>query len=291
MVSNRSAARSRATWRFSISSMSSASSGAVPRASDSLESSSSASLRASAAAQRACWSTAASRSTISDPAVVVSRSAAVKRMMRRAAATSRPRRDSRSGRPSGPASSWLTSQARSTSTTRGRPFEGRKAARCRPSRSSTSTWTPGRAPPRAPTSSATRLSRSARPIPATTVRRGCRSSVKVAPSPPSIANRSTRTVPSSAPNAWVLRPMRHEAPDRAMSLAALRGGGGAAIGCGTVPGCTQGHALLAQSAEHSHGKAGVVGSIPTEGSAGSRRTSRLGARRGGVAQLVRALGS
>ena len=29
-------------------------------------------------------------------------------------------------------------------------------------------------------------------------------------------------------------------------------------------------ALLAQSAEHSHGKAGVVGSIPTEGSTKSR---------------------
>ena len=47
-------------------------------------------------------------------------------------------------------------------------------------------------------------------------------------------------------------------------------------------------ALLAQSAEHSHGKAGVVGSIPTEGSPLPRPAPRL---RGGVAQTVRALGS
>ncbi len=40
-------------------------------------------------------------------------------------------------------------------------------------------------------------------------------------------------------------------------------------------------APLAQSAEHSHGKAGVVGSIPTGGSVSN----------GGVAQLVRAHGS
>ncbi len=45
-------------------------------------------------------------------------------------------------------------------------------------------------------------------------------------------------------------------------------------------------ALLAQSAEHSHGKAGVVGSIPTEGS-----TNPAGPHQGGVAQLVRASGS
>ena len=51
-------------------------------------------------------------------------------------------------------------------------------------------------------------------------------------------------------------------------------------------------ALLAQSAEHSHGKAGVVGSIPTEGSHRVRGAPRLPARaEGGVAQLVRALGS
>ena len=43
-------------------------------------------------------------------------------------------------------------------------------------------------------------------------------------------------------------------------------------------------APLAQSAEHSHGKAGVVGSIPTGGSQASKH-------RGGVAQMVRALGS
>jgi hypothetical protein len=49
-----------------------------------------------------------------------------------------------------------------------------------------------------------------------------------------------------------------------------------------IAGC----ALLAQSAEHSHGKAGVVGSIPTEGSGGITRSAP-----GGVAQMVRALGS
>ena len=52
------------------------------------------------------------------------------------------------------------------------------------------------------------------------------------------------------------------------------------------------NALLAQSVEHSHGKAGVVGSIPTEGStkwSGIRpATSQTP---GGVAQLVRASGS
>ena len=52
------------------------------------------------------------------------------------------------------------------------------------------------------------------------------------------------------------------------------------------------NALLAQSVEHSHGKAGVVGSIPTEGStkwSGIRpATSQT---HGGVAQLVRASGS
>ena len=42
-------------------------------------------------------------------------------------------------------------------------------------------------------------------------------------------------------------------------------------------------ASLAQSAERFHGKEKVVGSIPTGGS--------LNARSGGVAQLVRALGS
>ena len=35
-------------------------------------------------------------------------------------------------------------------------------------------------------------------------------------------------------------------------------------------------ALLAQSVEHSHGKAGVVGSIPTEGSATNGRSDSLG---------------
>ena len=45
-------------------------------------------------------------------------------------------------------------------------------------------------------------------------------------------------------------------------------------------------ALLAQSVEHSHGKAGVVGSIPTEGS--DQRRHQVP---GGVAQLVRASGS
>jgi hypothetical protein len=51
-------------------------------------------------------------------------------------------------------------------------------------------------------------------------------------------------------------------------------------------------ALLAQSAEHSHGKAGVVGSIPTEGSTKpvDPRIGR-GQSLGGVAQLVRASGS
>ena len=34
-------------------------------------------------------------------------------------------------------------------------------------------------------------------------------------------------------------------------------------------------ALLAQSVEHSHGKAGVVGSIPTEGSSTRPRVGRL----------------
>jgi hypothetical protein len=55
---------------------------------------------------------------------------------------------------------------------------------------------------------------------------------------------------------------------------------------------TRQNALLAQSVEHSHGKAGVVGSIPTEGStkwSGNRpATSQTP---GGVAQLVRASGS
>ena len=50
-------------------------------------------------------------------------------------------------------------------------------------------------------------------------------------------------------------------------------------------------ALLAQSAEHSHGKAGVVGSIPTEGSAKRSVPGPPGASHGGVAQLVRASGS
>lgn len=52
------------------------------------------------------------------------------------------------------------------------------------------------------------------------------------------------------------------------------------------------NALLAQSAEHSHGKAGVVGSIPTEGSTKlvDPRIGR-GQSHGGVAQLVRASGS
>ncbi len=46
-------------------------------------------------------------------------------------------------------------------------------------------------------------------------------------------------------------------------------------------------APLAQSAEHSHGKAGVVGSIPTGGSPGSRSGWSDGrAGQGGVAQLV-----
>ncbi len=49
------------------------------------------------------------------------------------------------------------------------------------------------------------------------------------------------------------------------------------------------HALLAQSAEHSHGKAGVVGSIPTEGSPAALRGPVPA--HGGVAQTVRALGS
>ena len=51
-------------------------------------------------------------------------------------------------------------------------------------------------------------------------------------------------------------------------------------------------ALLAQSAEHSHGKAGVVGSIPTEGSTKlvDPRIGR-GQSLGGVAQVVRASGS
>ncbi len=51
------------------------------------------------------------------------------------------------------------------------------------------------------------------------------------------------------------------------------------------------NALLAQSAEHSHGKAGVVGSIPTEGSTRRSIPGSAGASPGGVAQLVRASGS
>ena len=50
-------------------------------------------------------------------------------------------------------------------------------------------------------------------------------------------------------------------------------------------------ALLAQSAEHSHGKAGVVGSIPTEGSTKWSRQLGDEPKPGGVAQLVRASGS
>ena len=58
-------------------------------------------------------------------------------------------------------------------------------------------------------------------------------------------------------------------------------------------------ALLAQSAEHSHGKAGVVGSIPTEGSTvrsaaslpAVRPADRAAQTPGGVAQSVRASGS
>ena len=55
---------------------------------------------------------------------------------------------------------------------------------------------------------------------------------------------------------------------------------------------TRQNALLAQSVEHSHGKAGVVGSIPTEGStmwSGNRPVASQ--TPGGVAQLVRASGS
>ena len=52
------------------------------------------------------------------------------------------------------------------------------------------------------------------------------------------------------------------------------------------------NALLAQSVEHSHGKAGVVGSIPTEGSTKwSSIRSVTSQTPGGVAQLVRASGS
>ena len=72
--------------------------------------------------------------------------------------------------------------------------------------------------------------------------------------------------------------------------------GGIVTRGGTLPASVRGSAalrntaLLAQSVEHSHGKAGVVGSIPTEGS--TTRSVRLaGATPGGVAQLVRASGS
>ena len=57
-------------------------------------------------------------------------------------------------------------------------------------------------------------------------------------------------------------------------------------------GASRRKALLAQSAEHSHGKAGVVGSIPTEGSTMRPASPGRRARQpGGVAQLVRASGS
>ena len=66
-------------------------------------------------------------------------------------------------------------------------------------------------------------------------------------------------------------------------------------GCSTsLPGVLNArqNALLAQSVEHSHGKAGVVGSIPTEGSTKwSGNRSVTSQTPGGVAQLVRASGS
>ena len=178
--------------------------------------------------------------------------------------------------------SWLTSSAVVTSMTRWRSPLGRKTARCRPAASRSSRCTPVRLPPSAPMISPMRLSRSAGPRPEITDSRGWRSSVNVPP-PASMITRWHFTILRIGRVVTAIEP---NGPGRAVARMPGR------LECTLwfhPAGFIRRHALLAQSAEHSHGKAGVVGSIPTEGSR-VRGRSGSGAP-GGVAQLVRALGS
>ena len=178
-----------------------------------------------------------------------------------------------------------------------RPVVGRNTARWRPLRSSSSRCRPGRLPPRAPISSPTRPSRSTRPIPATTVSRGCRSRVRVF-SPASITRRSTRMAEDRrrAPDLKRIHgpndpgQIRQRARERVGSVAGGCGGRGSpeprrrrgsptraatrrrrattSTLAGRSPRRVERSAVrpLSSVVEHFHGKEGVVGSIPTEGS-------------------------
>ena len=205
----------------------------------------------------------------------------------------RPRRRTRS----------VTSTLWSTSTTRCREPAGRNTAKRLPLSATSSMWTPDRPAPSDPTSSLTSPSRSICPTPATTVRRGWRSRVKVF-SPASMTTRSNRTRSDRRAGPSDLSflgrsPMRdvREAcatgarpPKR--GLESLRAAARVAVRSRRL--CRVSSAPLAQSAERFHGKEKVVSSILSGGSpAGPCRSLRRGSgsQPGGVAQSVRALGS
>ena len=281
--------------------------------------------RSSAALHRGTWSAADRARTASLRGVRLRRSAAVMRVM-----VERPYWPlRRSTRPSKPRCCAVTSVAVTTSMTRCGPDAGRRTTRRRPESSTTSRCTPRTVPCRAPESRAPMAPRASPGMPPSTVSRGWKSTDAASPSPSTI-RRSTSTSGLSAPPSRDLSDFFTKL-SRTRDMTTLCGGRGTGrsrgararartpirvgwqVGGGDTlyrPG-SPGHpgpqvrlglgpAPLAQSAEHSHGKAGVVGSIPTGGSQNGRgacrafrasATSRWHPIQGGVAQLVRALGS
>ena len=129
VVSKRSAACSTAKWRASTSSIMAASSGAEPMASASDVRSPSACRSAVAAAHTRRWSSDARISTAWPRCELAARSAAPKRMSRRAPRESTSSLVRRLQSPSASVNSAVTSPARSTSTIRWRPVVGRNTAR------------------------------------------------------------------------------------------------------------------------------------------------------------------
>ena len=212
----------------------------------------------SAADHRRAWSRVARLATRVSPRLTAVMSSGLSRHRRRARSMSRPRPCSRSRAPPF-RNSRLTSWELSRLNTRSRSaVSARRTDRWRPVSSSRSSRTSRRVPAMAPSSSLVTASRAWRSRPVSTVSRGW--NVSAGRAEPGSGtrrwNRMNRLSTSGSPDLNVWRRWQRVSP--LVTDSYHEPAGGREVRC----------APLAQSAEHSHGKAGVVGSIPTGGSAG-----------------------